>query len=162
LVNKLYDMLNHPHRSGMASTVRLTLERANFTRLTRLLRQKWDLVINTLFLPPELIAHMHRINRVRIPQVTVVTDFDVQGLWMHPPCEVYFVAPPEARAYTASLGIDPARVHVTGIPIDPVFTQRKERDACRRKHRFFCDRPLMLQMAGGVGIGSMEQIYRSL
>jgi processive 1,2-diacylglycerol beta-glucosyltransferase len=53
-------------------------------------------------------------------------------------------------------------VHATGIPIDPVFTKSNDRNAWRRELGFEVNRPLILQMSGGLGIGRAEQIYRSL
>jgi len=164
LVGKLYDMLDKPYQSGIGKNTRLTLQRANFTLLTKLLREQWDLVISTHFLPPELIAHLRSAKRkpIAFPQATVVTDFDVQGLWINSPCEAYFVAVPEARDYLIALGIEPARIHVSGIPIDPVFARPKKRMDCLHKHGFRSDRPLILQMAGGFGFGDIEAIYNSL
>lgn len=163
LVGLMYDMLDHPTDAGAGAKLRLTLERANFSRLTRFLtRQHWDLAINTHFLPPELIGWLRRGERVAFPQVTVVTDFDVHGMWLNDPCDGYFVANDEAKQYVTACGVDPALVHVTGIPIDPVFSESKDRDLCRLEHGFDCNRPLVLQMAGGFGVGSVEEIYRSL
>lgn len=164
LVGTLYDMLDKPVKSGICKNTRLTLQRANFTKLTRLLQEEWDLAINSHFLPAELIAHQRQVKRnpVSFPQAIIVTDFDVQRLWINNPCEAYFVAVPEARDYLIALGTDPNCVHVCGIPVDPVFAQPKQRSACRQKHGFQSTGPLILQMAGGFGIGDIEQIYRSL
>jgi processive 1,2-diacylglycerol beta-glucosyltransferase len=164
LVGQLYDMLDKPVQSGIGKSTRLTVQRANFTRLTSLLREPWDLVINTHFLPAELVAHLRKAKRAPItfPHAIVVTDFDVQCLWINQPCEAYFVAIPEARDYLIALGIDPNSIHVNGIPIDPIFSQSRERTACLQKHGFHNKCPLVLQMAGGFGTGEIEQIYISL
>jgi processive 1,2-diacylglycerol beta-glucosyltransferase len=164
LIGSLYDMFDNPDQNRPGKNVLLTFQRANFPQLIRLLREQWDLVINTHFLAPELIAQMRRSKRhpVTYPQVTVVTDFDVQGLWINHPCEAYFVAVPEARDYLLSLGIDPACVHVSGIPVDPIFARPKNRLYCLMKHRFRHDLPLILQMAGGFGFGDVEDIFCSL
>jgi processive 1,2-diacylglycerol beta-glucosyltransferase len=164
LVGKLYDMLDNPDQKGIGKNTRVTFQRANFKQLTRLLREPWNLVISTHFLPPELVAHLRQDKRnpVAYPQVTVVTDFDVQGLWINSPCDAYFVAVPEARDYLISMGIQSDCVHVSGIPIDPVFAQPKQHADCLRKHGFRNDLPLILQMAGGFGFGDVEEIYRSL
>jgi processive 1,2-diacylglycerol beta-glucosyltransferase len=163
LVGQLYDMLDKPVRGGIGKKTSTALQRANFTRLIRLLREPWDLVINTHFLPAEFVADLRQSKRhpVRFPQVIVVTDFDVQGLWINP-CEAYFVATPEAHDYLAALGISPGGVHVSGIPIDPIFAQPKDREECRKKHGFNSQNPLVLQMAGGFGIGDIERIFCSL
>jgi processive 1,2-diacylglycerol beta-glucosyltransferase len=164
VVGMLYDKLDKPNPKNLGTQARLSFERTNFGKLSKLLRQEpsWDLVVSTHFLPPQMIAHLRKKERIHCPQVIVVTDYDVQGMWLHEPCEAYFVSNPEAKVYLDKLGIDPQIVHATGIPIDPVFTKSKDRNECRRELGFNVNRPLILQMSGGLGIGPAEQIYRSL
>jgi processive 1,2-diacylglycerol beta-glucosyltransferase len=53
-------------------------------------------------------------------------------------------------------------VSVTGIPIHPVFAEPKDRGECLRKHGLRGDRPVVLQLAGGFGVGPIEQLYRAV
>jgi len=94
--------------------------------------------------------------------VVVVTDFDVHGLWISRPCERFFVASPEARANLVAQDIDAQDIHVTGIPIDPIFAEPMDRAAALRELDLPDDRPIVLQMAGGFGIGSIERIHRAI
>src|ERR687890_357662 len=48
-----------------------------------------------------------------------------------------------------------AWVQVTGIPIHPVFAQSKPRDACLERQGLRGDRPIVLQLSGGFGVGSI-------
>src|SRR5208283_2657346 len=50
----------------------------------------------------------------------------------------------------------------TGIPIDPVFCEPKDRAACLAKHGLADDRPVVLQLAGGFGVGPIEKLYQAL
>ena len=54
------------------------------------------------------------------------------------------------------------RTRVLGIPIDPVFRQRKAPAEYRRRQGLACDRPLLLQLAGGHGFGAIEKVFRAL
>src|SRR5579884_845984 len=59
LLGYFYDMLDRPSRSGRnrSDKLRLAWEKLNLQRFTRfLLEEPWDLVINTHFLPAEIIA----------------------------------------------------------------------------------------------------------
>jgi processive 1,2-diacylglycerol beta-glucosyltransferase len=165
-VRWMYDALDHADAtstSNLSASLRLTIERMNFSRLIRFLTsQHWDLAINTHFLPPELIGWLRRTGRVDFPQATVVTDFDVHGLWVQQPCEQYFVACESARARIAAAGIDPTTISATGIPISPEFALHDDPMECRRRHGLAMDRPVVLQLAGGFGIGSIEQTFRSI
>src|SRR5262245_54939366 len=42
LVGQLYDLLDKPAQRGLGKNTRLALQRANFPRLIRLLREDWD------------------------------------------------------------------------------------------------------------------------
>jgi processive 1,2-diacylglycerol beta-glucosyltransferase len=51
---------------------------------------------------------------------------------------------------------------VTGIPVDPAFSVPCDRDAARRAFGLSGDRPVVLQAAGGHGVGPLEDAYRAL
>jgi processive 1,2-diacylglycerol beta-glucosyltransferase len=162
-VGWMYDFLDHPDAHGTAAITRQFLERINFTRLSRLLtEQHWDLAICTHFLPAEFIARMRRRELIQFPQAVVVTDFDVHGLWVNRPCERFFVATEECRANLVAQEIDERDVQVTGIPIDPIFSEPLDRIQAIRQMDLASDRPIVLQLASGFGIASVERIHRSI
>jgi processive 1,2-diacylglycerol beta-glucosyltransferase len=162
LVGWMYDFLDEPDAHGMATATRQFFERINFTRLSRLLtEQHWDLAICTHFLPEAFIARMRRRDIVHFPQVVVVTDFDVHGLWVNRPCEKFFVATDECRANIAQGG-DGNDISVTGIPIDPVFSEPLDRIAPIRQLELNTDRPIVLQLAAGFSLSSVERIHRAI
>src|ERR1700676_2773968 len=71
-----YDMLDRPpspqHKSD---TLRRLVQRMNLGRLLKFLdTQAWDVVVNTHFLPAEIIAGLKRKKKFAAPQFTVVTD----------------------------------------------------------------------------------------
>jgi processive 1,2-diacylglycerol beta-glucosyltransferase len=53
-------------------------------------------------------------------------------------------------------------VTVSGIPIDPVFAQAKDRAEMRRKHGLLPDRLTILISAGGFGVGPIAHLVKSL
>jgi len=58
-----YDLLDQPSRSGRqrGDRLRLAVEKLNLKSLVRLLRdEKWDLIINTHFLPAEILQRKKR------------------------------------------------------------------------------------------------------
>src|SRR5207237_9233273 len=58
-----YDLLDKPSRSGRhrADRLRLVLEKLNLKPFIRFLHEEpWDLVINTHFLPAEIIASLRK------------------------------------------------------------------------------------------------------
>src|SRR5262249_22662966 len=117
---------------------------------------------NTHFLPAEIIASLRRHGELTLPQVTATTDFETHRLWVNQPCEHYFTATEEGALNLQAWGVPATDVTATGIPIDPVFSEAKERGACRARLRLAGDRPIVLQLAGGFGVGPIEKLYRGL
>jgi processive 1,2-diacylglycerol beta-glucosyltransferase len=60
------------------------------------------------------------------------------------------------------LGIPAEKISVTGIPIDPVFAEVKDKVELRRKHGLKPERTTILLSAGGFGSESIENILTSL
>ena len=171
LVNKaphvlgyFYDLLDQP--SGLnpgTDKLRLMLEKLNLKPFLKFLTdQPWDLVINTHFLPAEIIASLRKKGTLNLPQVTATTDFETHRLWVNQPCERYFTATSEGAQYLQHWGIPGDSTFATGIPIHPVFAVEKDRKACLSKHGLKGDRPVMLQLAGGFGVGPIEKIHQAL
>ncbi len=172
LVNKVphvlgyfYDLLDQPSRSGRnrSDRLRLAVEKLNLQSFIRFLQQEpWDLIINTHFLPAEIIASLRRQERLSVPQVTVTTDFETHRLWMNEPCEHYFTATQEGALYLESWGVPRDHISVTGIPVHPAFSKPKERAACLARQGLTGNRPVILQLSGGFGVGPIEKLYRAL
>ena len=160
-----YDLLDQPSRSGKnrGDRFRLALEKLNLGQLIRLLQgEQWDLIINTHFLPAEIIASLRKQDKVSMPQVTVTTDFETHRLWVNQPCEHYFTATPEGARYLHSWGVPAGDTTPTGIPIHPLFSKPKTRAECLARQGLAGDRPIVLQLAGGFGVGPIEKITQAL
>src|SRR5918996_3960061 len=167
LVNKLpevpgwvYDKLDKPWKNERR---RLALDKLNTRPLVKLLRgYQPDLIVCTHFLPAEIVSWLKAKERLASRQVIIVTDFDVHAMWLVHHYEHYFVAIDEARAYLEALGIPARKITVSGIPIDPVFAKRKDKQEMRAKHGLAPDRTTILLSAGGFGVGSVEALVAAL
>jgi processive 1,2-diacylglycerol beta-glucosyltransferase len=160
-----YDLMDQPSRSGRnrGDRFRRAIEKLNLKRFIRFLQEEpWDLIINTHFLPAEIIASLRRDKRLSMPHVTVTTDFETHRLWMNQPCDHYFTATEEGAEYLRSWGVPRPDITATGIPIHPVFSQPKDRGECLARQGLVGDRPIVLQMAGGFGVGPIARLYGAL
>jgi len=156
----LYDWLDTPWERERR---RLAWDKLNTRRFVHMLEQhRPDLVLCTHFLPAEIISWLKAKKRLACPQGIVVTDFDVHAMWLCHHFEHYFVAIDETREHLLRLGIPAEKVTVTGIPIDPVFAENKERGAMRRKLGLTADRTIVLLSAGGFGVGPLEHAVTNL
>jgi processive 1,2-diacylglycerol beta-glucosyltransferase len=171
LVNKaphvlgyFYDLMDRPVSSRRTSDrLRLAAEKLNLRPFLRFLKSEpWDVIVNTHFLPAELIASLQRQERLKTPHLTVTTDFETHRLWVNQPCDHYFSATSEGAAYLRHWGVPAGDVTVTGIPIHPVFSQPKDRAGCLQRQGLVGDRSIVVQISGGFGVGPIEEIFRGI
>jgi processive 1,2-diacylglycerol beta-glucosyltransferase len=121
-----------------------------------------DAIVCTHFLPAELCAGWRRSGRLPTPLCTVVTDFDPHFMWQHAGIDLYCVATEEARARLLQDGIDPAIIEVTGIPIEQGFAALPDRPTAAWRLHLDPKRAIVLIMGGGLGVGALEDVARSL
>ena len=171
LVNKVphalgyfYDLLDRaPSPRQRADRLRRALEKLNLRKFLRLLKtESWDVIVNTHFLPAEMVASLRRGGEIDTPQLTVTTDFETHRLWVNQPCEHYFTATDEGAVTLHRWGVPPETTSVTGIPVHPVFSQPKDRAECLARHDLADDRPVVLQLGGGFGVGPVEKLFECL
>ncbi len=164
LLGLVYEMLDRPPSAQRKSDrLRLAIERLNLGKFLKLLKNEtWDVIVNTHFLPAEIIAALKAKGEIASPQLTATTDFETHRLWVNEPCDHYFTATDEGAAYLAHWGVSPEKISVTGIPIHPVFSEEKDACECRRRLGLGDERPVIVQMGGGFGMGPVEKIYAGL
>ncbi len=156
----LYDYLDQPWKNERR---RLALDRLNTRPFVKLLKQySPDMLICTHFLPAEIISWLKAKKRLKSRQAIVVTDFDIHAMWLCHHYEQYFVPLDETRVHMENLGIPPEKITVSGIPIDPVFAEAKDKVEMRKKHGLEPDLTTILVSAGGFGVGAIEHVITSL
>lgn len=172
LLGYFYDLTDRaPSASSWRDRLRMLVQRANLANLSTILQDPkgWDVIVNTHFLPAEIIARLrqkkkwppHPTTGRAVPQFTVVTDFDAHGLWVNDPTDHYFVATEEAVLSLGRWGVSREIITITGIPVHPVFAEAKSLEDCRSKHRLSLDRPVILLLAGGFGVGPIQQLFEA-
>lgn len=160
LLGWLYDRTDRPFQPNRMEQ---RVERANVRPFLDAVRAfDPDLAICSHFLPATLLERERRKGRIRARIATVVTDFEIHGLWLAAPSDHYFVATDEARAHLLALGQAPAAVTVSGIPTDPLFSVPRDRREMRAKHGWHPELPALLVSAGGFGAGNGTRLVEAL
>lgn len=160
LMGLLYNAMDRPWRYQKR---RLALDRLNTRPLVGLLKEADPgVVVCTHFLPAEILVHLKRKRVLDVPVAVVVTDFDAHAMWLYKGVDWYFVACEETRVHLAALGIPAETIHVTGIPIDPVFASPKSKRETRAALGLDPDRTTVLVSAGGFGVGPVESLVRAV
>ena len=102
---------------------------------------------------------------MKVPFITVVTDMvDLHRFWLTKRADLVIVPSAEARRYCIKRGLDPRKVHVEGLPVNPNFTgppTSEERQATRDKLGLE-QKPTLLLAAGGEGAGRLGAFAASL
>lgn len=139
------------------------LDRLNLRRLARVVeRERPDAVVCTHFLPVEALEPLRARGRMDVPLFGVVTDFGVHPFWAMPRVDGWFVAGERAAEELARHGVPPARIEVTGIPVDPGFAASHGRATARARFGLDPTGPVVLVMGGGHGVGPLAGVAARL
>ena len=142
--------------------MRLALDRLNLRRLVRVVeREQPAAVVCTHFLPVEALSPQ-RGRGLGAPLYCVITDFAAHPFWAFPHVDRYFVAADVVADELAGRGVPRRRIEVTGIPVDPRFARPIGRVAARAHFGLDPDRPLVLVMGGGSGVGPLGELAERL
>ena len=154
----LYSKTDRPSRDSLVGKLKRAAEKLNTRKLdAEIERLAPDVILCTHFLPAELLSRQKARRAGALPPLWVqVTDFDVHALWVHPHVDRYCVANEEVAFRLADRGVPREKISVTGIPVMPQFSAPLDRaDVCARA-RAAPDKFTVLMMAGGAGVGSLD------
>jgi 1,2-diacylglycerol 3-beta-galactosyltransferase len=123
--------------------------------------------------PSDLIVSVHPLMNETVLRalgnqrpgfVTIVTDLvSTHAFWYS--CKVDLCLVPTAEAYQKAIryGLKPERVRVTGLPVADRFCRPSEgKQALRARYGWPQDRPLILLVGGGEGMGPLEEVANAI
>ncbi len=159
----LYRRWDRTPTGGFRRRSMRVLDDLNAARFKRLIAERRPThIICTHFLAAEILAWMRKTGRLDTPLAVVVTDYDAHRIWINEGTDHYFIASDALRGQLVSKDAPPDRVTASGIPIDPVFSEPMDRAAARAELGLEPDRPTVLAMSGGEGIGRVRKMVRAL
>lgn len=170
LVNKLpavwgylYQVTNDAAPDSSMQKIRRGIERLSTRALRKAITAfKPDAIICTHFLPAEILARMISKGNLACPVWVQVTDFDLHRMWVQDHMAGYFAANEEVAFRMRAQNIPAAHIHVTGIPIAPVFGLALDRAVCAAEFGLDPERKTVLLMGGGAGLGRLDTIAERL
>jgi processive 1,2-diacylglycerol beta-glucosyltransferase len=140
---------------------RLAFDKLNSRAFRKLLDEtKPGVIICTHFLPLELLSDLKGRGKFDVPVHAVITDVSPHAFWVYPNIEHYHVATSSAARELARKGYPAKQISVTGIPVDPVFSNRTPAAEIRAKLGLL-PKPTVLLLSGGFGVGPMKQMLAS-
>ncbi len=168
MVNKLptfwglsYYLTDMPFVDLFVSYIRRINNWANSKKLVNyILDTKPDVIISTHFFASEVIADLKQKSLVLSKLVTVVTDYKIHAWWVAEGTDAYVVASEDTRRDLEGRKVDPSRIKVMGIPIEPVFSKVLDRPKIFKETGLRDDLFTILVIGGGFGVGPIEGIVK--
>ena len=145
------------------SPLRKFISRHTFKSLAKFIKTNSpDCIVATQAFPCGLIADFKENFNSKIPLVAVVTDYHPHGFWIHDLVDKYVVASEEAKSVLQESGIPEDKIEILGIPISIKFLNSYRKADVATE--FNLDKKLrtILLMGGGLGLGPIEDIAKSL
>jgi processive 1,2-diacylglycerol beta-glucosyltransferase len=154
-------------QTAPSQRLRRLIERLSSSDLRRVVRaERPDAIVCTHFLPAELLAREQDKQRLDCPIWVQVTDYDLHSMWLVKGLAGYFAATEEVGHRMRARGLPADRIHVTGIPVMPAFSQPEaaelDRLRCRAGLGLAADRPVVLIVSGGAGVGDLPTMAGKL
>lgn len=119
-----------------------------------------SIIVCTHPFPLQMIAHLKKQNKIKVPAVAILTDFVNHPSWFHDNIEAYIVAHDYIKRDMEACGIPKNRIFSYGIPVSPVFLKHKPKTMAR-KELSLDNKLTMLLVGGSLGIGDIENTFLS-
>lgn len=142
--------------------LRLLSDRMNTQKFQELLFDfDPDLVLATNFVPANLATFWRKKYHKKYKVAMALTDYEAHGLWVDKKVDQNYVATSEVSQELADLGIDEAKIKITGIPVAAKYSQPMSKDEIRQKLAIE-DNFTILITSGGFGVGPVAEIIEKL
>lgn len=122
---------------------------------------KPDLVVSTHPFSSQMVSYLRRKGKVSCKLVTVLTDFAPHEQWLigHEYTEGFFVANSKMEQYLCDYGVEPSKIHVTGIPLSERFFEKFDKEKIFNEFNLDSSKPVILFFGGGeFGLGKDRTI----
>jgi len=112
-----------------------------------------DVIIATHPMPAALVLDLKKRKEINCPLEVIITDYKVHLIWVIGKTDDlnYFVATEEMTWDLERCGISRKNIHLCGIPIDPVFSQKFNREELVKKYALKKNKLTVLLYAGSFG-----------
>ena len=162
LYGRIYQFSNQAQRFSAMKTVSTPLIHNGLLRLIKSVKP--DVIVSVHPLLNHVTIRILQDLDVHIPFITVVTDLvSVHHAWFAPGADAYIVPTTYARELALKQGMDPIRVHLMGMPIDPKFTLSLEsKQELQRKLGLKPDLPVVLLVGGGEGAMGLRSAVHAI
>ena len=141
---------------------REVLHKFNMSKVKKLLEGNApDMVFCTQAFPCGMVADYKRSSGKNILLVGVLTDHAPHSYWLFDEVDIYVAPSEETARALEKKGVPSEKIKVYGIPVDPKFREKHDKQKIKKDLGFLEDAPTVLIMGGSQGLGAMEEAVRS-
>jgi processive 1,2-diacylglycerol beta-glucosyltransferase len=123
---------------------------------------KPDVVICSQAFPCGMVADYKKHFTSDLKLVAVLTDFIPHSYWVYDTVDIYIVPSEDVKNQLVKKGVAAAKILSLGIPFDHRFNEPLDKARLFNKYRLSPDKPIVLVMGGGQGLGPIKTIVKSL
>ena len=156
----LYD---NPKIVRRTRKLRKLIHKLNSKKLKRLIAHfKPDAVVCSQAFPCGMVADYKKKFKFDFPLIGVLTDYAPHSYWMYDNVDAYIVPNEKTKERFLNSGIDRNKVFPLGIPISAKFSGKTNKESARRVLRLDDNKPTLLIMGGGQGLGPIEDLIYAI
>ncbi len=161
---KLWDYLyDNPSVVKGLENIKRRIHKSNSPKLKKLFdRFNPDLVVCTQAFPCGMVADYKKAYKVNLPLVAVLTDYIPHSYWVYEDVDYYITPSEEVSARLEKKGVASSKIKPYGIPFDHKFNQKLDKESIFHKLKLNPQKPVILIMGGGQGLGPIKIIVKSL
>lgn len=123
---------------------------------------KPDVLIAAEVAAGEMAALARRSGITEARLMSLITDHEAEPAWVQREVDHYLVPDSEVSAQLQSWRASAAKISVSGIPVDAVFSKPVDAQAVRACYNLSADWPIILLMGGGMGPTRMDHVAQQL
>jgi processive 1,2-diacylglycerol beta-glucosyltransferase len=120
-----------------------------------------DVIIATHPFHVEMICALKKNIEINIPVVAVITDFAPHSLWVYGYVDAYVLPAGDLKDEFILKGVDEKKIYPYGIPVSRQFLEITDKRAVLSELGFD-EKPTVLLMGGGLGLGGIKGIFKTL
>jgi processive 1,2-diacylglycerol beta-glucosyltransferase len=161
---KIWDYLyDNPSVVKGLENIKQYIHKSNSPKLKKLFDSfNPDLVVCTQAFPCGMVADFKKTYGVNLPLVAVLTDYIPHAYWIYDAVDYYITPSEEVSARLEKKGVQSFKIKSYGIPFDSKFNQQLKAEDILFKLKLDPDKPVVLIMGGGQGLGPIKTIVKSL
>ncbi|MFA4884579.1 MAG: glycosyltransferase [Desulfotomaculaceae bacterium] len=123
---------------------------------------KPELIVCTHPFPLGIASYLKKRGTFKGPVFAVITDYTIHSFWIFLEVDYYIVGSEKLVDQCMDYGIAPEQVCPTGIPINPDFGIRHDKNRLKEQMGLEPELPTILLMGGGLGMGPLASSLKAL